>query len=57
MSPTPQWFKTLGPCGRCAVKAATGVLMSNRNDPMGPRCEMCATSEIRLAKNPGMKIR
>lgn len=49
--PYAQWFSPLGkcPCG----KAATGHLMTHRNDNAGPRCEPCAKREIKAAHKMG----
>lgn len=35
-----RWFKSLGPCASCG-KAATGELMSYRNERLAATCKRC----------------
>jgi len=44
-----RWWKALGSCVGCG-KPATGELMSDRNDRIGPYCERCANKRLKAAQ-------
>lgn len=46
-----RWLDPYGSCVRCR-KAAAGILMSDRNDRLGPYCTRCAAKAIANYKSP-----
>ncbi len=49
-----RWFDALGTC-RCG-KPATGKLMSDRNDSLGPYCRKCAEARINKEERDAKKL-
>jgi len=52
MTDNAQWFQPTGKCRGCS-KAATGLLMSDRNANLGPSCERCAKKRIKACHRKG----
>jgi len=46
--PTAQWFDPVGACCSCG-RRASGMLMSHRNEKIGPMCQPCAGKAIAAA--------
>jgi len=42
-----RWIDPVGSCYICRAKQAVGVLMSDRNDRIGPVCQKCGDKAIK----------